>query len=106
MTFSQGSSIENTNVDSNHILCLQKNILILEDGRRVKAWLGFAGGRFAGIWAAVGDMGVTDTGGIAQQAQIYTTKSIYKGVLNPRLIDLASPYVKSPIVGKDARTKK
>lgn len=51
-------------------------------------------------------MGVTDTGGIAQQAQIYTTKSIYKGVLNPRLIDLASPYVKSPIVGKDARTKK
>lgn len=58
MTFSQGSSIENTNVDSNHILCFQKNTPIFEDGRRVKLWLGFAGGKFAGAWAvAVGDIG-------------------------------------------------
>jgi len=45
--FSQGSSMERTKVDSNHMRLRQKNCPSLDFGRRVKVWLGFAGGRCA-----------------------------------------------------------
>jgi len=48
--FSQGSSIESTNVDSNHILFRQKNCARLDEvGRRVNEWSGLGGGKPAGI---------------------------------------------------------
>ena len=45
--FSQGSSIERTNVDSNHSLFRQKNRVtrLDEEGRRVNEWSGLGGGR-------------------------------------------------------------
>jgi len=43
--FSHGSSMERTKVDSNHMRLRQKNCPSFEFGRRVKVWLGFAGGR-------------------------------------------------------------
>ena len=45
--FSQGSSIERTNVDSNHNRFCQKNRAtgLDEEGRRVNEWSGLGGGR-------------------------------------------------------------
>ena len=47
MIFSQGSSIEKTKVDSNHMRLFQRNMCNLEVGRRVNEWSGLGGGRVA-----------------------------------------------------------
>ena len=62
MIFSQGSSIENTKVDSNHNLCLQKKTPIFEFGRRVKSWFGLGGGRCVGTCVWAGDIVVINSG--------------------------------------------
>jgi hypothetical protein len=47
-SFSHGSSMDSTNVASNHILRRQKKTASLDVGRLVCEWSGFGGGRFAG----------------------------------------------------------
>lgn len=42
--FSHGSSMDSTNVDSNHILRRQRNIPSFDFGGRVEVWSGFGGG--------------------------------------------------------------